>query len=102
MTVGDPVHLSTDLTKIERDDEIQWRFGENALIAEIKGGTGETYDVPDKRFRGRLELDTHTGDLTIKNSTDEHAGRYNLKIHSSEGDTNRTYIVTRGELLQSV
>ncbi|XP_042611967.1 uncharacterized protein LOC109067640 isoform X1 [Cyprinus carpio] len=94
VTAGDSVHLNTDLTEIHTDDEIQWRFGdENSLIAEIKGGTGVTHDGPDERFRDRLELDETTGDLTIKNSTDEHTGRYKLKICSSEGNTNRTYIV---------
>ncbi len=103
MTVGESVHLSTDLPEIQRDDEIQWRFGDDSLIAEIKGGNGETYDVPDERFRDRLKLDTHTGDLTILNSSTEHAGRYNLKICSRKGNTNRIYIVTiRGESLQSV
>uniref|UniRef100_A0A8C2IIC5 Ig-like domain-containing protein n=1 Tax=Cyprinus carpio TaxID=7962 RepID=A0A8C2IIC5_CYPCA len=102
VTAGDSVHLNTDLTEIHTDDEIQWRFGdENSLIAEIKGGTGVTHDGPDERFRDRLELDETTGDLTIKNSTDEHTGRYKLKICSSEGNTNRTYIVIiRCEYLQ--
>uniref|UniRef100_A0A8C1X6K7 Ig-like domain-containing protein n=1 Tax=Cyprinus carpio TaxID=7962 RepID=A0A8C1X6K7_CYPCA len=99
VAVGDPVRLHTDLTEIQTEDEIQWRFGdENSLIAEIKGGTGETHVVPDERFRDRLELDEKTGDLTIKNSTYEHTGRYTLKISSSEGNTYRTYIVNiRGE-----
>uniref|UniRef100_A0A8C1X3G3 Ig-like domain-containing protein n=1 Tax=Cyprinus carpio TaxID=7962 RepID=A0A8C1X3G3_CYPCA len=103
VAVGDPVRLHTDLTEIQTEDEIQWRFGdENSLIAEIKGGTGETHVVPDERFRDRLELDEKTGDLTIKNSTYEHTGRYTLKISSSEGNTYRTYIVNiRGESLQS-
>ncbi len=102
--MGESVHLSTDRPKIQRDDEIQWRFGEeNSLIAEIKGGTREPYYGPDKRFRDRLELDTHTGDLTILNSTAEHAGHYKLKICSSKRDTYRTYSVTiTGESLQSV
>uniref|UniRef100_A0A8C1T4I4 Immunoglobulin domain-containing protein n=1 Tax=Cyprinus carpio TaxID=7962 RepID=A0A8C1T4I4_CYPCA len=95
VTAGDPVHLNTALNEIQRDDEIQWRFGkENSLIAEIKGGTGVTHDVPDERFRDRLELDEKTGDLIIKNSTAEHAGRYKLKIRSSKGNTYRTYTVT--------
>uniref|UniRef100_A0A8C1LS15 Immunoglobulin domain-containing protein n=1 Tax=Cyprinus carpio TaxID=7962 RepID=A0A8C1LS15_CYPCA len=102
VTPGDSVHLYTGLNEIQRDDEIQWRFGdENSLIAEIKGGTGETHDGPDERFRDRLELNKKTGDLTIKNSTDEHAGLYKVKIRSSEENTNSTYTVKiRGESLQ--
>ncbi|XP_052447182.1 uncharacterized protein LOC127988462 isoform X2 [Carassius gibelio] len=94
VTEGEPVHLKTDLTEIQRDEEIEWRFGdENSLIAEIKGGTVETHDVPDERFRDRLELDEKTGNLIIKNCAYEHDGRYKLKIRSSKGNTNRTYIV---------
>uniref|UniRef100_A0A8C1YIK9 Immunoglobulin domain-containing protein n=1 Tax=Cyprinus carpio TaxID=7962 RepID=A0A8C1YIK9_CYPCA len=76
----DSVTLKPD-TKIQ-NDEIQWRFGkENSLIAEIKGGTGVTHDdVPDERFRDRLELNKKTGDLIIKNSKYEHAGPYKLKM----------------------
>ncbi|XP_058616946.1 uncharacterized protein LOC131530601 isoform X2 [Onychostoma macrolepis] len=94
VTAGDSVHLYTGLTGKHTADKIQWRFGdEETLIAEIKGGTVETYDVPDERFRDRLELNETTGDLIIKNSTAEHAGYYKLKIRSSEGDTSRTFIV---------
>uniref|UniRef100_A0A8C1Y966 Immunoglobulin domain-containing protein n=1 Tax=Cyprinus carpio TaxID=7962 RepID=A0A8C1Y966_CYPCA len=96
MTVGEPVHLSTDHPKIERDDEIEWRFGsENFLIAEIRGGSVKTYDGPDGRFRGRLELNDQTGDLIILDSAAKHTGCYNLKIRNSKGDTIKINIVVR-------
>ncbi len=102
MTEGESVHLSTNLPKIERDDVIEWMFGDE-IIAEVKGGTGETHDGADERFRDRLELNDQTGDLTIKNFTDEDAGDYNLKIISRKGNTDRTYrVIFRGESLQSV
>ncbi len=102
MNVGEAVRLSTDRHKIERDDVIQWRFGDE-IIAEIKEGTGETHDGADGRFRDRLQLDKITGDLTIKSSTDKHEGRYKLKIRSSKGNTNRTYgVIITCESLQSV
>ncbi|XP_058616944.1 uncharacterized protein LOC131530600 isoform X2 [Onychostoma macrolepis] len=94
VTAGDSVTLLTGLTGKHTADEIQWRFGdENSLIAEIKGETVETHDVPDERFRDKLKLNNTTGDLTISNSTAEYAGCYKVKIHSSEGDTSRTYSV---------
>ncbi|KTF80995.1 hypothetical protein cypCar_00049750, partial [Cyprinus carpio] len=104
VTPGESVRLYADLNEIQTDDEIQWRFGdENSLIAEIKGGTGETHGGPDERFRDRLELDEKTGDLTIKNSRTEHTGLYKLKIRSSKRNTNRIYSVfITGESLQSV
>ncbi|KTG36007.1 hypothetical protein cypCar_00043815, partial [Cyprinus carpio] len=93
VTAGDSVHLNTDLL-VKKNEEIEWRFGDkNSLIAEIKGGTGETHNDPDKRFRDRLELNKKTGDLIIKNSTAQHAGRYKLKIRSSEGNTNMRFTV---------
>ncbi len=102
VTEGESVRLSTDRPKIERGDDIQWRFRDE-IIAEVKGGTGKTHDGADGRFRDRLQLDDQTGDLTIKNSTAEDTGYYKLNISSSKGNTNKTYSVTiRGESLQSV
>lgn len=81
-------------TEIQRDDIIEWRFGDqDILIAEIRGGTGETHD-DDERFRGRLRLDKRTGSLTIRNITAEKSGPYKLQISSSRGTTNKTFIVT--------
>ncbi len=102
MTEGESVHLFTDRPKIERGDVIQWMCGDE-IIAEIKGGTGKTHDGADGRFRDRLQLNDQTGDLTIKSSTAEHTGCYNLKIRSRKGNANWTYSVTiTGESLQSV
>ncbi len=100
---GESVHLPTDRLKIERDDEIQWRFRDE-IIAEVKEGTGETHDgAADGRFRDRLELDDQTGDLTIKSSTAKDEGYYNLNIRSSKGNTDKTYsVIITGESLQSV
>ncbi len=97
MNARESVRLPTDRPKIERDDEIQWMFGDE-IIAEIKGGTRKTHDGPDERFRDRLQLDKRTGDLTIKNCAAKDEGYYKLKIRSRKGDTDRTYRVTiRGE-----
>ncbi|XP_048038395.1 uncharacterized protein LOC125263453 isoform X2 [Megalobrama amblycephala] len=95
---GESVTLKTD-AEIQKDDQIEWRFGEkDSLIAEIKGETGETsiYDhVPDGRFIDRLHLNKKTGSLTITDITTIRAGVYKLKItSSSKGKTNRTFIVT--------
>ncbi|XP_067253038.1 uncharacterized protein [Chanodichthys erythropterus] len=90
---GESVTLKTD-TEIERDEQIQWLFGdENTIIAQIKGGTGEITNVADKRFRGRLELDKKTGSLTIKNTETEDNEVYKLKIRSVKGATNKRFRV---------
>ncbi|CAM4661792.1 unnamed protein product [Leuciscus chuanchicus] len=83
---GDSVSLNSDLTEIEDDDVIQWRFGdENTLIAEINKPTDRITvydDVLDGRFRDRLKLDNQTGSLTITNTTTEHDGDYKLETNS--------------------
>ncbi|KAL0153311.1 hypothetical protein M9458_051390, partial [Cirrhinus mrigala] len=77
------VTLNSD-TEIQRDDQILWMFGDqDTVIAQIKGGTGETHDGADGRFRDRLELDEETGSLTITDIETEHTGLYKLLIISS-------------------
>ncbi|KAI2644410.1 SLAM family member 9 [Labeo rohita] len=83
----DSVTLNPD-TEIQRDDQILWIFGDEfSLIAQIKAGTGETYDGADGRFRGRLELNKETGSLTITDFTTKHNGPYKLLISSSSRGT---------------
>ncbi|XDV24176.1 hypothetical protein PO909_028425, partial [Leuciscus waleckii] len=82
--VGDSVTLNSDLTEMEDDDLILWRF-ENTLIVQINvlAGSMTVYeDVLDGRFRDRLKLDDQTGSLTITNTTTEHAGVYKLQTNS--------------------
>ncbi|ROL49285.1 hypothetical protein DPX16_4336 [Anabarilius grahami] len=82
---GESVTLKTD-TEIQRDDLIQWLFGDqNTIIAQIKGENKVT--SADERFRGRLELDKKTGSLTIKNTETEDTEVYKLKIRSVKGAT---------------
>ncbi|XDV23888.1 hypothetical protein PO909_028246 [Leuciscus waleckii] len=81
---GDSVTLNTDLTEIPEEEDILWKYGaENSLIAKISIETRvfSTYDdVPDGRFRDRLNLDDQTGSLTITNTRTEHSGDYKLEI----------------------
>ncbi|XP_039520365.1 uncharacterized protein LOC120474283 isoform X12 [Pimephales promelas] len=89
-------------TEIQKDDQIQWRFGD-ILIAEIRGGTLKTHDdADDGRFRGRLKLDEKTGSLTITDITTEHTGNYKLQIISSRGNTNKRFVVYVSEKRISV
>ncbi|XDV23023.1 hypothetical protein PO909_027755 [Leuciscus waleckii] len=80
---GDSVTLNPDLTEINYNDLIQWRFrNENTLIAVInkRADSIAVYDdVLDGRFRDRLKLDKQTGSLTITNTRMKHAGRYQLR-----------------------
>ncbi|XP_067255486.1 uncharacterized protein [Chanodichthys erythropterus] len=77
---GESVTLTPGI-EINKDDEIQWLFGDEkkTVIAEIQRGTGKV-TVPDGKFRGRLEMDEKTGSLIITNTSTEDTGVYKLKI----------------------
>ncbi|XP_065099401.1 uncharacterized protein [Paramisgurnus dabryanus] len=93
---GDSLTLHTD-TKLQKYDIIDWRFGETEdRIAQINSEANmiSIYDdVLDGRFRGRLNLNNQTGDLTITNITTQHTGLYQLKI-TGEKTTRKTFSVS--------
>ncbi|XP_073717841.1 uncharacterized protein [Misgurnus anguillicaudatus] len=95
--VGSAVTLPTDLTKIQKGDHIDWRFGpQETLIARINKDTNETSindDVLGGRFRDRLMLNDQTGDLTITNIRTEDFGLYELKMSSRRRSIQRKYNV---------
>ncbi|ROL46198.1 SLAM family member 5 [Anabarilius grahami] len=103
---GDSVDLNTNLTEIDDDDLILWRFGTDiTLIAEINvpDNSMTVYDdVLDGRFRDRLKVDHQTGSLTITNTTTEHDGYYELKINSVRKSFSLTvYSVLRVPVISS-
>ncbi|XP_073718308.1 obscurin-like [Misgurnus anguillicaudatus] len=81
---GDSVTLHANITEIQSKDVILWMFGpENSLIAKINGVAKDisiTSDVLDGRFRDRLQVNDHTGDLTITDTTSQHTGLYHMII----------------------
>ncbi|KAI2648025.1 T-cell surface antigen CD2 [Labeo rohita] len=84
VTEGDSVSLNTDLTEIQTDDEIMWKF-ENILIAKIYGKDKKSrfYDEKaDGRFRDRLKLD-QTGSLNITNTRTTDSGLYKVTNRNS-------------------
>ncbi len=82
---GDSVTLQNDVTEVQRDDLIVWRFGDKGvLLAKIDVETNETsINVDDERFKGRLQLD-QTGSLIITDTRTEHAGLYEVQIRGRE------------------
>uniref|UniRef100_A0A8C1RC92 Immunoglobulin domain-containing protein n=1 Tax=Cyprinus carpio TaxID=7962 RepID=A0A8C1RC92_CYPCA len=82
---GDSVTLQNDVTELQEDDLIVWRFGDKGiLLAKIDVETNETsLNVADERFKDRLQLD-QTGSLLIKNTRTEHTGLYEVQIRGSE------------------
>uniref|UniRef100_A0A8C1RB39 Ig-like domain-containing protein n=1 Tax=Cyprinus carpio TaxID=7962 RepID=A0A8C1RB39_CYPCA len=84
VTEGESVSLNSDLTEIQRDDEITWKFN-NIMIAKInvKDSKSRFYeDSADGRFRDRLKLD-QTGSLIITNTRTTDSGEYKVTSKSS-------------------
>ncbi|XP_073700647.1 CD48 antigen-like [Garra rufa] len=87
---GESVTLNSDLTEIETDDEIVWRFGDDrSVIAAINSVTKW---IPDNHYWSlteRLQLDHQTGSLTITNTRITDSGPYEVEI--SHKDLKITY-----------
>ncbi|XP_039547183.1 SLAM family member 9-like [Pimephales promelas] len=82
VTEGDSVILNTDLTGIQNNN-ILWMFGpQETRIAEIFRWTINMFDSIET-FGDRLQMDSQTGSLTIRNIRTEHTGLYKLLISSS-------------------
>uniref|UniRef100_A0A8C2JSV7 Immunoglobulin domain-containing protein n=1 Tax=Cyprinus carpio TaxID=7962 RepID=A0A8C2JSV7_CYPCA len=95
---GDSVTLQINVTEIQTDDKIEWKFGtERNLVAKINGKTSKIFDGPDGRFRDRLQLDHQTGSLIITNTRTTDSGLYEVKISSSSSeDTHRFNVTVNG------
>ncbi|XP_048059299.1 uncharacterized protein LOC125275966 isoform X2 [Megalobrama amblycephala] len=89
---GDSVTLNYD-TEIQKDDEIQWKFGEK-LIAEMTGEDRENPQWSDDEFRDQMKLDPQTGSLIIQQTRPEHAGLYKLEIKTRHYSTFRFFSLT--------
>ncbi|XP_073700574.1 uncharacterized protein [Garra rufa] len=81
----DSVTLQNNVTELQVDDLIVWRFGdEGVLLAKIDVEMNEaSLNIDDERFRNRLQLDP-TGSLTIKDARTKHAGLYEVQIRGRE------------------
>ncbi|XP_073717902.1 uncharacterized protein [Misgurnus anguillicaudatus] len=78
---GDSVTLHTDITDIQKNDLLDWRFGEKEdRIAQINRAANliSVYAGSELRFRDRLQVNHQTGDLTIRNIITQHTGLYQL------------------------
>ncbi|XP_073718468.1 uncharacterized protein [Misgurnus anguillicaudatus] len=76
---GKSVDLETDLTDIQRDDVIEWRF-EEALIAIINHANKIFRTFYKGLFKNKLKLILQTGDLNINDFRHKNEGVYEVKI----------------------
>ncbi|XP_073717872.1 uncharacterized protein [Misgurnus anguillicaudatus] len=80
---GDSVTLHTDITQIERLDQIVWMFGHQTnRIAEIiiRDQMNSVIVSEDGIFKDHLQMNSQTGSLTITNIRSTHNGLYKLQI----------------------
>uniref|UniRef100_A0A672M2I1 Immunoglobulin domain-containing protein n=1 Tax=Sinocyclocheilus grahami TaxID=75366 RepID=A0A672M2I1_SINGR len=77
---GDSVTLHTGV-ETNQQDRIKWYFNDTR-IAQLIGEQSKicTDEQCKERFRDRLKLDSHNGDLTITNINTTHSGVYKLQI----------------------
>ncbi len=94
---GDSVSLNTDV-KVQRDDLILWMFGpQHTRIAEIFQQVIYMFNS-NVKFGDRLQLDSQTGSLTIRNIRSEHTGLYRLAIFSTRETTYKNFsVIVYGE-----
>uniref|UniRef100_A0A8C1NGF9 Ig-like domain-containing protein n=1 Tax=Cyprinus carpio TaxID=7962 RepID=A0A8C1NGF9_CYPCA len=89
---GNPVTLESGLTEIKTNHVITWKFGQTETpIAQINKAAEkfDTYDGPDGRFKGRLQLDHQTGSLTITDTSTTDSGLYQVIINERTVTTYR-------------
>ncbi len=82
VTEGDNVTLNTDVTEVQRDDLILWMFNINNSDTRIAEIHRKNIYIDDSTviFGDRLQIDSQTGSLTIRNIRTEHSGLYKLTI----------------------
>ncbi|XP_016302421.1 SLAM family member 5-like isoform X3 [Sinocyclocheilus anshuiensis] len=94
VTEGDSVTLNTDVTKVQRDDQILWMFGpKETRIAEIYKHSIDMFSS-NGTFGDRLQLDSFTGSLTIRNIRSTDSGLYKRQIRSDRGNSDKTFNAT--------
>uniref|UniRef100_A0A8C1XPR1 Ig-like domain-containing protein n=1 Tax=Cyprinus carpio TaxID=7962 RepID=A0A8C1XPR1_CYPCA len=94
VTEGDSVTLNTDVTEVQRDDQILWMFGpKETRIAELYKHIIDMFSS-NETFGDRLQLDSFTGSLTIRNIRRTDSGLYKRQIRSNRGNSDKPFSVT--------
>ncbi|XP_059425166.1 SLAM family member 9-like isoform X2 [Carassius carassius] len=95
VTEGDSVSLNTDVTEIQRNDQILWMFKVNNTYTRIAEIHKQVIDMYDSTliFGDRLQMDSWTGSLTVRNIRTEHTGLYKLTIIKASGVTYKSFSV---------
>ncbi len=99
VTEGDNVTLNTDVTEVQRDDQILWMFNINNSDTRIAEIHRQNIYIDDSTliFGDRLQMDSRTGSMTIRNIRTEHTGLYKLTIIKGGVAYNTFYVAVYGE-----
>ncbi|XP_058615894.1 signaling lymphocytic activation molecule-like isoform X2 [Onychostoma macrolepis] len=90
---GETVTLNNDV-KVQRDDLILWTFEpQNTRIAQITKQVINMFNS-NVKFGDRLQVDSQTGSLTIRNIRSEHTGLYRIAIYSTRETAYKNFSVT--------
>ncbi|XP_042605430.1 uncharacterized protein LOC109107503 [Cyprinus carpio] len=92
---GDSVTLHTDLTKIQTDDQIVWKFGDQGKLFP------RLNDPVNKKWTN-TDLNLQTGDLTIRNIRRYQHGDYKVEINTRTMILHRKYRITIIDAVKSV
>nr|XP_021325365.1 uncharacterized protein LOC101883802 [Danio rerio] len=103
VTEGDSVPLYTDVTEVREGDQILWKFGhQRTRIAEIMKrdqiGVNINFVFNGGIFKDKLQMDKHTGSLTIRNISTEHTGLYELTVISEKNSMKRFNVIVYSTL----
>ncbi|XP_057181107.1 hepatocyte cell adhesion molecule-like isoform X3 [Triplophysa rosa] len=83
VTEGDDVTLHTGVSIMKDDVQILWMFGRknpDTLIAEIYKLKIYIFDGHVSVMKGKLQMDSQTGSLIIRNISSVHSGLYKAQI----------------------
>uniref|UniRef100_A0A671M3B5 Immunoglobulin domain-containing protein n=1 Tax=Sinocyclocheilus anshuiensis TaxID=1608454 RepID=A0A671M3B5_9TELE len=101
---GDLVTLHTDV-EMNQQDPMKWYFNDIRIAQIIANQNRTCTDVQcnegTERFRDRLKLDHHTGDLTITNITTTDSGDYKLQTIRRKIIQKIFHVVVHGESFNS-
>ncbi|XP_056304157.1 uncharacterized protein LOC130216282 [Danio aesculapii] len=90
---GDSVTLHTGVSELQTDNKVDWTHGDGTIIAKIENNQIKKKD-PAGLFEGRLEIDSKTGSLTVKNIRTEDKGFYKLDIGGKKDLITKNFSVT--------
>ncbi|KAL0161010.1 hypothetical protein M9458_044735, partial [Cirrhinus mrigala] len=86
---GDTVTLHTDITNIQRDDQILWKLEDQVIpIAHLNS--------PDDARWGNIRLKNQNRDLVISNIRNDQSGVYKVEINTISMVLHRKFKIAVG------